>query len=154
MRVTVFAVAIVWVVGLNVGAVPAQEWGLSVSTNFASLLPIGLLQELPLAPTLVGLGGYGRFAWIWSLHARPWGQLYLGEDRNRFAGGLDLLWGNPDHDPHLAYVGFGLTVTDFLPLPVTNFVLGYETGDARCNVHLEARLPFLNSFQLGWGCGF
>lgn len=135
-------------------AVPAREGGLSVSSNFASLLPIGVLEELAAAPTLVGVGGYGRFAWIWALHARPWVQYFPAEDRHRLAGGLDLIWGDPSRAPDLTYVGFGIALTNFLPLPITNFVLGYQTGRADCNLHLEARFLFITTFEVGWGCGF
>jgi len=148
------AIALLLLSSATAEAVPAREWGFSISTNFASLLPIGLLQELAAAPVLVGAGGYGRFEWIWGLHARPWAQFFPADDRNRFAGGFDLIWGDPMREPALTYVGFGVTVTDFLPLPITNFVLGYETGRDVCNFHFETRFLFVTSFSAGWGCGF
>jgi hypothetical protein len=146
----------VWTVQTDVWAVPSQEWGIMTSTNFESLLPIGLLDELASAPNLIGVGGYLRLEWIWGLHARPWGQLYLSPDRTRFAGGLDLLWGDPRQLPNLAYVGFGLSLSNFLPFPVTNFVLGYEQtiANTSCNLFIESRFLFLSSFLLGFGCGF
>jgi len=138
----------------DVSAFPENEWGFSASTNFDSFLPIGVLRELSAAPMLAGVGGFARFSWIWSLHARPWGQVYFAEDNPRLAGGFDLIWGDPKREPDLAYVGFGLMVSDFLPRPITNFMIGYSTGVDDCNLNLEARFLFLTSFQVGFGCGF
>lgn len=158
MRLVLFVLALTTllaVVGHNEAwAVADREWGLAGSTNFESLLPIGVLKELSAAPLLAGAGGYYRFRWIWGLHGRPWGQLFFGDDRNRLAGGFDLLWGNPRMEPDFAYVGFGLMVSDFLPRPITNFVLGYQPGGQTCNLSLELRFLFLTSFQIGFGCGF
>lgn len=138
----------------EVWAVADQAWGITASTNFESLLPIGVLKELSAAPLLAGVGGYYRFKWIWGLHGRPWGQFFFPEDRSRMAGGFDLLWGNPDAEPNFAYVGFGLMISDFLPRPITNFVIGYEESQSDCNVGLEAKFLFLTSFQVSFGCGF
>lgn len=154
LSLVVVVLAIVALSSMTAGAVPERTWGFSVSSNFESLLPIGVLKELSAAPLLAGIGGYVRLSWMWSLHARPWGQMFFADDRNRFAGGFDLLWGDPMVEPNLAYVGFGLMVSDFLPRPITNFVIGYETGGSDCNLLLETRFLFLTSIQLGFGCGF
>lgn len=157
MRVLIAVLALAFlVVGSHTEAwaFPENEWGFAASTNFDSLLPIGILKELSAAPMLAGVGGYARFSWIWSLHYRPWGQVYFAEDNPRLAGGLDLIWGDPRREPDLAYVGFGLMVSDFLPRPITNFMIGFQTGTDDCNLGLEARFLFLTSFQVGFGCGF
>ena len=149
-------VVVVSIVGLSSSvaqAVPEREWGLTASTNFESLLPIGVLKELSAAPLLAGLGANLRVKWFWSLHVRPWAQVFFADDRNRMAGGVDLLWGNPRYEPNLGYVGFGLMVSDFLPRPITNFVIGYERQGEVCNLALETHLLFLTSLQFGINCG-
>lgn len=135
-------------------AAPEREWGFQASTNFESLLPIGVLRELSAAPLLAGMGGYVRFSWFWGLHGRPWAQVYMAQDRTRMAGGFDLLWNDPSREPDLVYVGFGLMISDFLPQPITNFVIGFEGGRDECNFGFETRFLFLTSFQVNFGCGF
>jgi len=157
-RVTCLFVGVVIasVVGLSSSdaqAIPEREWGLTASTNFESLLPIGVLKELSAAPLLAGAGVNFRVKWFWSLHVRPWAQLFFADDRNRMAGGLDLLWGNPRYEPHFGYVGLGLMASDFLPRPITNFVIGYEHQGDVCNFSIETHLLFLTSLQFGISCG-
>jgi hypothetical protein len=152
------AIVVIVFTVVGVSDVFAQtQIGVSVSSNFAEWMVVGLQEERPNSNSLVGIGGYAVSDLFWSLSARPWVLTFLGADNGllSYAAGFDLLWTHPSFRPHRPYVGFGFTVSDFQPNPITNFMIGYQYAFSEdCSLHMEARLLFLNSLEGGFGCNF